>query len=72
MAANVFFSVSVISSLSLGTRKNVVLCLLGPSAAFDTLKHSALVDWLRESGLQDQALELCLSYSMRQCGRDAP
>ena len=44
-------------SLSLGTGKNVVLCLLDPSAAFDTLKHSVLIDRLREIGLEDKAHE---------------
>ena len=44
-------------SLALGTGKKVVLCLLDLSAAFDTLKHSVLIDRLREIGLQDKALE---------------
>ena len=44
-------------SLSLGTGKNVVLCLLDLSVVFGTLKHSVLIDRLREIGLQDKALE---------------
>ena len=34
--------------LSLGTWKKVVLCLLDLSDAFDNLKHSVLIDRLRE------------------------
>ena len=49
-------------SLALGTGKKVVLCLLDLSAAFDTLKHSVLIDRLREIGLQDKALEWFQSY----------
>ena len=49
-------------SLALGTGKKVVLCLLDLSAAFDTLKHSVLIDCLREIGLQDEALEWFQSY----------
>ena len=45
------------SSLSLGTGKKVVLCLLDLSAAFDTLMHSVLIDRLGEIVLQDKALE---------------
>ena len=40
----------------------MVLCLLDLSAAFDTLKHSVLIDRLREIGLQDKALEWFQSY----------
>ena len=40
----------------------MVLCLLDLSAAFDTLKHSILIDRLRYIGLQDKALEWCQSY----------
>ena len=49
-------------SLALGTGKKVVLYLLDLSAAFDTLKHSVLIDRLREIGLQDKALEWFQSY----------
>ena len=49
-------------SLSLGTEKKVAICLLNPSVAFDTLKHSVLIYHLREMGLQDKALELFQSY----------
>ena len=49
-------------ALSLGTWKKVVLCLLDLSVAFDTLKHSVLIDRLREIGLQDKALEWFQSY----------
>ena len=49
-------------SLALGTGKKVVLCLLDPSASFDTLKHSVLIDRLREISLQDKALEWFQSY----------
>ena len=38
------------------------LRLLDLSAAFDTLKHSVLIDCLREIGLQDKALEWSQSY----------
>ena len=51
-------------SLALGTGKKLVLCLLDLSAAFDTLKHSVLIDRLREIDLQNKALEWfqsCLS-----------
>ena len=48
------------NSLSLGTGKNVVLCLLDLSADFDTLKHSVLIDRLSEIGLHDQALSVIL------------
>ena len=50
------------SLLSLGTGNNVVLCLSDLSDAFDTLKHSVLIDRLREIGLQDKALEWFQSY----------
>ena len=49
-------------SLSLGSGKKVVLCLLDLSAAFDTLKHSVLIDRLNEIDLQDKALEWFQSY----------
>ena len=39
-----------------------MLCLLDLNAAFDTLKHSLLIDRLREIGLQDKALEWFQSY----------
>ena len=38
-------------SLALGTGKQVVLCLLDLTAAFDTLKHSVFIDRLRKIGL---------------------
>ena len=41
-------------SLSLGTGKKVVLCLLYLTAVFDTLKHAVLIGRLREIGLQDK------------------
>ena len=49
-------------SMSLGTREKVVICLLDLSAAFDTLKHSVLIDRLREIGLHEKAIEWFLSY----------
>ena len=47
--------------LTLGTGKNVVLCL-DLRVAFDTPKHSVLIDHLREIGRQDKALEWFQSY----------
>ena len=44
-------------SLSLGTGKKAVLCLLDLSAAFDILQHSVLIDRLREISLQDKVLK---------------
>ena len=49
-------------SLSLGTGKKMVLCLLDLGAAFVTLRQSVLTDRLREIGLQDKTLELFQSY----------
>ena len=43
-------------SLALGTREKGVLCLLDLRAAFETLKHSVLIDLLREIGPQDKAV----------------
>ena len=42
--------------------KNVVLCLLDLSAAFDTLKNSVLIDRLGEISLEDKALEWFQPY----------
>ena len=49
-------------SLSLGTGKKVVLCLLDLGAAFDNLKHSELIERLRVIGLQDKAFEWFQSF----------
>ena len=48
--------------LSLSQRRDVVLCLLDLSSAFDTLHHGILIQRLAEIGIRDKALEWFRSY----------
>ena len=48
--------------LSLSQRRDVVLCLLDLSSAFDTLHHGILIQRLAEIGIRDKALEWLRSY----------
>ena len=47
---------------SLSQRRDVVLCLLDLSSAFDTLHHGILIQRLAEIGIRDKALEWFRSY----------
>ena len=48
--------------LSLSRSRDVVLCLLDLSSAFDTLQHDILIQRLADIGVRDKALEWFRSY----------